>query len=224
MTVPGAILGGLLGSQAHGFATAESDHDYGMVFCAPIESLLSWDRTDKDDTIQLHDPVDCWGHELRKFVRLALGSNPTLLELLFLKDHTVMTEAGALLRDIRYEFLSASHVLNAYRGYAQQQLIRASSELRTEKGRRHALRLMAQGTELYTTGELTVRMSDEEIAEIRGIVALPDDEFHTEYQYRLDNMTGLANTRSALSDQPDRDLIRVNYNAIRKMQGGYPHE
>ena len=69
---------------------------------------------------------------------------------------------------IRHAFLSAPRVRDAYCGYASAQFHRLANEgrfestyrARTAKHARHVRRLLDQGLQLYSTGELTVRLAD----------------------------------------------------------------
>ena len=146
------ILQAVLGSHGQGFATPKSDRDFGQVYVRPGREILHWSYRRDDDSIQLHEPEDEWGHELGKFVKLALNCNLTILELLFVPQRwvTVETWEGRLLRENGTAFLSRQKFHDATRGYATQQLRRAGSELRTDKARRHALRLIATGIHAHT--------------------------------------------------------------------------
>jgi predicted nucleotidyltransferase len=79
------ILSTIVGSRLHGTADENSDYDYRGVFIAPLEDIISpfrdvkdmhWvegeEKADKDDT----------AYELRKFCRMGVQGNPTVLEIL----------------------------------------------------------------------------------------------------------------------------------------------
>jgi hypothetical protein len=121
-------------------------------------------------------PDACY-HEAGKYVSLALKANPTITELLWLPSHETCTLlAGELIR-IRSSLLAGPAVRNAYLGYATQQFKRlwnrndgsfsSDTRKRTAKHARHLWRLLHQGTVLHLTGELIVRLSDDEAAECR---------------------------------------------------------
>ena len=67
-------------------------------------------------------------YEIRKFFRLAVAGNPSVLELLWTvpEDHRTVTAAGELLLDRRSEFLS-KRVKDTFVGYALSQLREFSS-------------------------------------------------------------------------------------------------
>lgn len=160
------LLRGVVGSTAYGLATPESDVDYMGVFLEPRESFLGLSPfDDKNATVhKTGEEEDVTYHELGKFMRLALKSNPAILEMLWLPEYEVMSDWGAFLIDCRHWFASAELVKNAYLGYATQQFkllerrgdFGSDMKKRTEKHARHLYRLLIQGYDLYRTGELNV--------------------------------------------------------------------
>lgn len=160
------LLKGVVGSTAYGLATPESDVDYMGVFLEPRESFLGLRPfDDKDSTVhRTGTEEDITIHELGKFMRLALKSNPAILEMLWLPEYTETSQWGDFLLDCRHWFASAELVKNAYLGYATQQfkLLERRGDFgpdmkkRTEKHARHLYRLLIQGYDLYRTGELNV--------------------------------------------------------------------
>lgn len=166
-----ALLGGVVGSTAYGLAGPSSDEDRLGIYAASFEELASLHPPlgRRDSSVVSTDP-DVTQHEALKFCQLALGCNPTVLELLWLERYEVSTRQGEDLVLARQAFLSQKHVRNAYLGYATQQFNRLrvrddgsfSSDLRkrTAKHARHLLRLLHQGVELYSTGRLTLKLSD----------------------------------------------------------------
>jgi hypothetical protein len=96
------------------------------------------------------------------------------------------TPLGDELVDLRESFLSASAVRDAYLGFAVEQARRgvaarrvhpAPSNLpRVEKHARHLFRVLRQGTELYCTGRLRVRLDSAEADACRtfGVIAARD--------------------------------------------------
>jgi uncharacterized protein len=159
------LLSGVVGSTAYGLAHAGSDVDRLGLFAVPTERLHG-----------LHQPKESYVstapdrtlHEAAKWCRLALGGNPTVMELVWLPDelYEVRTPLGDELIGIRSTLLSAPRVRAAYLGYATQQFRRLQNKgpeengTRVAKHARHLKRLCHQGLELYTTGRLTLRVDD----------------------------------------------------------------
>lgn len=173
------ILEGVVGSTAYGLATAESDVDQLGVFVKPTSRILSF--SPGDDSVVERGP-DRTLHEIGKYASLALKGNPTILELMWLPEYTVTTTLGESLRRLRYKFLSEKPIRNAYGGYAYQQIARLqrreaegkdgfSSDTRKRKAKhaRHCFRLLLQGRELLETGNVRIKLTDEEVAKLRWI-------------------------------------------------------
>ncbi len=173
------ILRGIVGSCAYGLSTPESDVDIMGIYLEPQETFLGLHPVqDKDLTKHTtSDTRDETFHEAGKFMRLALKSNPSILELLWLPDwaYEELSTAGACLLDGRPWFASAELVKNAYLGYATQQFkllerrgdFGSDLKKRTEKHARHLYRLLIQGFGLYRTGELCVELDAFEVAKVR---------------------------------------------------------
>jgi predicted nucleotidyltransferase len=163
------LLSGTVGSTAYGLAGPDSDIDTLGLFAAETADLHG--LTAPTDTVTRSKPDQTF-HEARKYCTLALGGNPTVAELLWLPCdlYDVRHPLGDELIDLRYAFLSAGRVRDAYLGYATQQFRRlgargdgsfsADTRRRTAKHARHLLRLCAQGYELYATGHLRIRVDD----------------------------------------------------------------
>lgn len=161
------ILSGVVGSTAYGLAGPDSDVDRLGMFAAPTVEFHGLHRP--KESIVTTDP-DVTFHEAGKWCRLALGCNPTAMELVWLDSYETRTELGAELIGIRTEFLSQKRVRDAYLGYATQQFKRlsergdgsfsANTRLRTAKHARHLARLCHQCVGLWLYGTLTIRLSD----------------------------------------------------------------
>ncbi|MFJ3231003.1 DNA polymerase beta superfamily protein [Streptomyces sp. NPDC086787] len=169
MTVPHVILSGIVGSTAYGLAHEGSDIDRLGVFAVPTAELHGLHRPKESHVSTRPDRTL---HEAAKWCRLALGGNPTAMELVWLPDelYEVRTPFGDELIGIRSSLLSASRVRAAYLGYATQQFRRLEAKAagpvteevrrRTAKHARHLKRLCAQGLELYAAGRLTIRLEN----------------------------------------------------------------
>lgn len=162
------ILTGIVGSTAYGLAGPDSDVDTLGIFAHPTEAFFGLKKLDESKSTT--DP-DITMHEAAKYCRLALQGNPTVMELMWLpRDlYTFESRLGLALIGIREAFLSAPRVRDAYLGYATQQFRKlkerggtfsSDTQHRTAKHARHLLRLLDQGTHLYLTGELRIRLYD----------------------------------------------------------------
>ena len=162
------LLLGIVGSHAYGMARPDSDIDRLGVYAAPtIEFHGLRPPTGKQATRHTTDP-DLTMHEAAKYAGLALACNPTVMELLWLPSYELCTTLGGRLIELRSSVLSAKRVSDAYLGYATQQfkqLERAGRfpnvpVSRIAKHGRHLLRLTEQGTHLWVTGQLVLKVPD----------------------------------------------------------------
>lgn len=215
------ILTGRVGSHAHGLATPESDVDLLGVSAARTAELVGlYPLTDHKGTIVSREP-DCAIHEAGKYARLCLGSNPSALELLYLEpdSYTETTDLGYHLIDIRRAFLSSTRVEAAYIGYAVQQFGKLSrredgtfsSDVRnrTAKHARHIMRLIDAGVQLYTTGEMLLRVEDpQRYHDFGALVANERENGLRVAQDLIDHARSvLATARSPLPAEPDRRVV-----------------
>lgn len=166
------LLSGVVGSTAYGLATPTSDIDTLGIFAYDTTDLYG--LTAPQETYVAKDPdPDETMHEAAKACRLMLACNPTVLEILWLDSYVETSPLGEELIGIRSAFLTADRVKNAYMGYATQQFRRFvarngesfAADLgpkRVAKHARHLWRLVYQGSELYTTGRLHIRLNQDE--------------------------------------------------------------
>jgi len=216
------LLSGIVGSTAYGLARPGSDVDRLGVFATSTEQLHG-----------LHQPTESYVttspdrtfHEAAKWCRLALGGNPTVMELVWLPGelYEVRTPLGDELIRLRSAFLSAKKVRDAYLGYATQQFRRleargdgsfsADTRKRTAKHARHLKRLCHQGLELYTTGRLTIRVEDPQEYHDFGEQVAADSAaarpLLAEYEGAFDE------NRSVLPDQPDEAAVEAWLRQVR---------
>jgi uncharacterized protein len=187
VALPNEILRSVVGSGVHGIAIAGTDdHDEMGVYVEPPEQALGIRRT-RDDYVWRtqpegarsgHGDTDLILYSLRKYLRLAVRGNPTVLLPLFAPaaDLVVLTPLGEELRDRRSTFLSRETV-ERFLGYMTSQhdrmigLSRRGVPNRPELVARfgwdvkygsHALRLAYQGREIARTGSLTLPMPEAE--------------------------------------------------------------
>lgn len=219
---------GVLGSTAYGLAHESSDVDRLGVFVATSDDVLGMHAaTAIQRSVTGHDP-DFAVHELGKFVALAAKANPTVLELLFCTHYDLLADIGTDLVSIRSSFLSTTAVRAAYGGYATQQAARllrraddgkegfsSDTAKRTAKHGRHCRRLMLMGSQLLSTGELTLDVSEHrDVLFAAGeLAATNPDAFHAEFTELLAELDTIT---SVLPDDPDMDRINKFLVAARR--------
>lgn len=220
------LLAGIVGSTAYGLNGPGSDVDRLGIFAAPTSAFHGL-HMPKETHVQT-DPTDITIHEAAKWCRLAMGCNPTAIELVWLPQQYIelMNAWGAELRDIRSCFPTAKGVRNSYLGYAGQQLKRlsdrgdgsfsADTRKRTAKHARHLFRLCHQGLAFYETGKLPIRLEPEVILAVRAFgerVAVGDvaaaEQMIAGYEQKFDR------AKSPLGDRPDEERIERWLRAVR---------
>jgi predicted nucleotidyltransferase len=200
----GTILRATVGSTLHGLSLKGTDDTDEMGVCIePPDCVIGlgqfeqWvSRTQPEGQPSGPGDLDLTIYSLRKWVRLALAGNPTVLLLLFapVSQCRVRTEEGAELQALAPAFIARS-VSGPFLGYlvAQRQRLtgeRGGRALRKShkfehltadydtKYAMHMLRLGFQGVELLETGALTLPMPvaarDLIMAVRRGEVKLND--------------------------------------------------
>lgn len=116
---PTLIFETLHGSRAYGLAREGSDTDLKGAVIGPREWYFGIEHGPE----QLELSPDHVRYELRKLLRLAAASNPSVLEILFAHedDHRVVTPVGEKLLAARLSMLSR-RVADTFGGYALSQL------------------------------------------------------------------------------------------------------
>ncbi len=206
----GTILRAQVGSGVHGTSIAGQDDRDEMGICleppqyvtgvARVPAVIDggsatvafeqyqrhtvWDRPAGLANRSGAGDLDVVIYSARKWARLALAGNPTVLLLLFVPDAEVVyrDEAGAELVANAHRFVSqvAAERFLGYLAAQRAAMTRASGahtnrpELVAEHGydtkfAMHALRLGIQGIELLTTGRITLPVPEPDRSRLRAI-------------------------------------------------------
>ena len=206
-----SILKVLVGSQAHGLATPESDFDYRGVFIVPTQDILSLDTTVKQTNwIEGRDDDTSW--ELSHFLKLATKCNPTILET-FLSPVIESTEDGQRLRDIFPHVWNSVDVRNAFIGYGlnQRKKMLEDKDGKSAKFAVAYLRTLLNAAELLQTGTFTIRVGDMDHGLGDMFKRIKAGNF--EYGYIIDTTRKWEKVvRDAFDQNPDKktDMVAVN--------------
>jgi len=225
------ILYAVVGSKLCGLDTPESDTDEMGVCIEPLKHAYGLDapfeqfvRTGPD---VVRDGPDLQIYGLRKFLRLALSGNPTIMTLLFApQSHVLSGDArGFQLQEMAPRIVSKL-AGKAFLGYMQAQRQRLTGE-RGQKGvnrpelvalhgydtkyAMHVVRLGFQGVELMETGRLQLPMPEPSRTICRQLRAGCFD-----YQTVLTRageleakLKDLIDGGSPLPEQPDREAVQT---------------
>ncbi len=249
VALPNEILRSVVGSGVHGIAIAGTDdHDEMGVYVEPPEYALGveehrddyiW-RTQPEGVRSGHGDTDLVLYSLRKYLRLAIKGNPTVMLPLFAPDESliVLTALGEELRSMRAAFLSQEAV-ERFLGYMQSQHERMLGQSSRHVPNRpelierygwdvkygsHALRLAYQGHEIASTGTLSLPLPDRERERVlsvkRGEVGR--DEVSAEIAgLEAEVRTLLDEGRTPLPATADRDLITAWAVAAHRRHWGW---
>ena len=187
------ILRGLVGSTVHGLNGNDGIEDRdemgvcvepmqdAMALWSPFEQFIyrsAAEREGRDNARSTAGDLDLTIYSLRKWMRLALKGNPTILLLLFTpEDQLVHCDSlGSELRALTPAIISR-RVQGPFLGYLQAQKERLTGDRGQKRIHRpeleemygfdtkyamHMLRLGFQGVELLTTGRLSLPMREPE--------------------------------------------------------------
>jgi uncharacterized protein len=149
----------VMGSQAYGLDTEESDVDRRGIYLAPAElqwSLFGAPEQFEDNAAQ----AVYW--ELQKFLTMALRANPNILECLYSPLVEKTTPLAAELLRLRQRFLSQM-IFQTFNGYALSQFKKIEQDLRNQgevrwKHAMHLLRLLITGAATLRQQRVPVRV------------------------------------------------------------------
>ena len=141
----------VMGSQAYGLETEESDIDRRGIYLAPAE--LQWSLFGAPEQFEDNAAQACYW-ELQKFLVMALRANPNILECLYSPMVEKTTPLAEELLSIRQGFLSQM-IFQTFNGYALSQFKKIEQDLRNQGEVRwkHAMHLLR----LLITGAATLR-------------------------------------------------------------------
>jgi hypothetical protein len=231
---PNTVLLGLVGSTVHGVTVDTADDRDEMGICieppeyvAGLRAFNQWVyRTQPEGQRSGPGDIDRTVYSLRKWCRLALAGNPTVMLLLHVPDRdcSVIEQPGRELRQ-NAQWFASRRTGRAYLGYMQRQRDRMTGQRGQMRVNRpeligrygfdtkyagHVLRLGYQGIEFLENGRLTLPMrasERERVLDVRKgrvsfeeVLAEADD-----LQRRLE--TGIEN--SPLPDHPDRGAVNA---------------
>jgi uncharacterized protein len=187
------------------------------------ERHTAWDRPGGVANRSGAGDLDVIIYSARKWARLALAGNPTVLLVLFVPDEEVVfrDEAGAELAGNAHRFVSRL-AAGRYLGYLRGQKAAMTGQAGAHTNRpelvaihgydtkyaMHALRLGLQGIELLSTGRITLPVPEPHRAYLRSVRRgqRPLDEVLEAITDAEDRLAQLRDS-PAVPDQPDRRWV-----------------
>lgn len=115
------IFKALVGSQAQGTATPESDEDIKGIYMQNVDDLISFGY---EEFVQVSKDESYY--EIRRFIELLMVANPNALEILFSSEDCILETSPQfkLLYDNRNKFLTKK-CYSSFAGYANMQISKA---------------------------------------------------------------------------------------------------
>lgn len=201
------------GSRLYGTHHDQSDHDTMGIFIAPKEDRLGLNPTDQQGS------NDHAMYELTKFVRLACGGNPTILQLLY-APKAMWLEHDSLWSWVQKELRTlcvSQKCRPAFLGYLQQQRTKMLSgrqqrpDLIAKHGydtkfAAHMIRLGIQGIEVLENNHMNLPMDLMGKTMCKMILAGQETQEHVlEYSYVLEHR--IKTLDSPLPVEPEYDKV-----------------
>jgi uncharacterized protein len=235
MAQDNTVLRATTGSQMYGISISDSSDSDELAVC--VESIGAFAgftefeqfvfrtaaaRTGQHDAPSEAGDLDLTIYGLKKFLRLALGGNPSVMDLLFVPAPLILHPIGEQIQALA-PWIVSRQAGRRYLGYMESQRQRMLGERGQKRVNRtdleaahgfdtkymsHILRLGYQGVELLETGRLTLPLPQSERDFIkavrRGEWSL--NTCLTEAGDLEHEIKGLIDT-SPLPDEPDRDYV-----------------
>jgi uncharacterized protein len=215
------ILRAQVGSTLYGLnIEGKSDIDEMGICVEPIKHVVGLNRFQQ--VVKTNPDLTIYG--LEKFIRLALGGNPTILQLLFVSPSkcSVFKYRAAELQELAPKIIS-KRAGRAFLGYLTQQRKRLIGETGQKNVNReelvkqhgfdtkyamHMLRLGYQGIELLTTGGMQLPIAEPErslLMDVRnGVLSLGECmKLAAGLEKRLETLL----TASHLPDKPAEEAV-----------------
>jgi predicted nucleotidyltransferase len=158
--LPFVVYRCVVGSQAHGLATADSDTDRRGFFLPPAD--LQWSLAGVPEQIETAEEEVYW--EIAKFIRLALKANPNVLECLY-SPLVETAEPIAIEILARRDIFLSQRVHQTYNAYVLSQFKKIERDLRNQgqirwKHVMHLMRLLLSGAAILRHGFVDLRMDE----------------------------------------------------------------
>ncbi len=194
----------VIGSRAYGLDTNDSDVDRRGIYLPPAG--MHWSLYGVPEQLENEENQECYW-ELQKFIRLALKSNPNILECLYTPLVETATPLARELLDMREKFLSRL-VYQTYNGYVSSQFKKMTRHIENQgkvkwKHAMHLIRLLISGITVLKEAHVPVRVEEhrERLLAIRN-AEVPFDEVNT-WRIELHKEFDKAYENTKLPERPD---------------------
>lgn len=198
----------IVGSRAYGLETERSDTDRRGIYLPPAR--LHWSLYGVPEQLDAPETEECYW-ELRKFLVLALKSNPNVLECLYSPMVEYETDLAQRLILLREKFISQL-AYQTYNGYVLSQFKKLEQDLRARgeikwKHAMHLVRLLLSGITILSDGFVPVRVDayrDDLLAIKNGLMTW---EQVNAWRLQLHGKFDEAYKNSTLPERPDYEAV-----------------
>jgi hypothetical protein len=198
----------VVGSQAFGLGTEESDTDRRGIYLPPAD--LQWSLYGVPEQLENEETQEAYW-ELQKFLIMALKANPNILECLYTPIVEFVTPLAQELLDMREAFLSQV-VYQTFNGYVMSQFKRIQADLRNQgkvkpKHVMHLIRLLLSGIHVLREGTVLVDVGEhrEQLLAIKN-GELPWNDIEA-WRLRLHMEFDRVLEQTSLPERPDYERV-----------------
>ena len=198
----------IIGSQAYGLASEQSDIDRRGIYLPP--AARHWSLFGVPEQLENQVTQEAYW-ELQKFLVLALKANPNVLECLYTPLVEQATPLARELLAMRTSFLSRM-VYQTYNGYVMSQFKKMQADIRNHgqvkwKHVMHLLRLLLSGVDVLRHGHVPVHVGEHRnqlLAIRRGEAPWDDVE---QWRKALHAEFNAAYQQTSLPERPDYERV-----------------
>ena len=218
------------GSQMYGTVTPNSDEDYGGIFIPNKEYVIGLKRCDQVDlsnkkstTIRNQKgDIDYTLYSLPKFIKLAIGNNPNIIEFFF-ADYTCILHEDKYWNKLKenYHLFISKKAYYTFKGYSYSQRKKLETKKENMTGRKelagkfgydtkfasHLIRLLGEGLEILTEGRIILPLRYNNL--VRDIkLGQYTLDWVLKKAEEIEKLVDLAYVNSKLQDRAD--LVKIN--------------
>ena len=174
------IYKAITGSSAYGTYTKESDMDYSGIFIPAEDYVIGLYKCDqvnlgtKNHSLNrknTKDDIDYSVYSLTKFIHLAIGNNPNIIELFFMPENCILYKHPIMEKLLNnYKLFISKKAFHTFTGYAYAQRKKLENMTgRTElvakygydtKFASHLIRLLYEGWQILVEGKITLPLTN----------------------------------------------------------------
>jgi len=194
----------LVGSRAYGVYNSNSDYDWRGVLLYPLDMYLGIEKVSNSKKYE----VDTTYYEITHFLRMCVGANPNILEILFSPYHYNVSSYGQKIIDIRNIFLTKK-VFYSYRGYYQSEY---QNQKNGSKSRYHVIRIQLLLLNFLKKGKLDIVIPEE----MRDVVfGIKNSELNSTFYYYYSKLEEQIQYYWVLKKETFADHVEVD--AVNKL-------